>query len=742
MGTTVSTIAELNAAILAADSTFTPGTVTIGLGADIALGGTALLAVNLVAGVTLDIIGNGHTLDGGGSDRGLFVYAGAVTVEDLAINNMLARGGNATGGGGGAGLGGGLFVGANVAGDAGRVTLTGVTFSGDAAQGGSSLAANIVSSYFAGGGGGGLGGDGGSVQASAGGGGGGIGAAGGTRNSAKNTGGAGGGGIVPGAAGGGTGQGLPTSFGAAGAGGASGGGGGGGWSRGGGGGGVGGTNYSGTGIGGDGGFGGGGGAAYSTGGGGGFGGGGGYGVSHGGGGGFGGGGGGAPFGSAGGGFGGGDASGSTTGPQGGGGLAAGGDIFVQQGASLTIAGASVLNSGTVAGGTGFVSGQAFGSGIYLQGNNTLTFTPIGTQTVTGVIGDDTGSAAAAGYGGASGYTPGSIGVLVNGSGTLKLSAANTFTGGLTLQGGLLELAAPGAAGTGAVDFTGSATLIIDAAALGGSAPVFSFANTIDGVAPGGTIDLRSLGFTVLGSAALDGAVHNRLDVISGGTTIELQLDPTQDFTGKGFSLAPDGAGGTQVTQVLMCFCTGTQIATPAGAVAVETLAPGDLVSLADGRALPVRWLGLQTVSRRFADPVNTLPVRIRAGALGENLPQRDLLLSPAHALLIGGLLVQAGALVNGTSIVRDTAVPDMFTYWHIELDEHAVLLAEGVPAESLLDAAEYVAFDNAAGRPDLPGDYAELPYPRVRSARHLPPHVRRALDARAAVLAGEDTLAA
>ena len=99
MATTVSNIDDLNTAIYAATFAGSPGTITISLGADIALSGTALEAFNLAPGVTVDLVGNGHTLDGGGSQRGLFVYAGAVSVEDLSINGKLAAGGTGTGGG-------------------------------------------------------------------------------------------------------------------------------------------------------------------------------------------------------------------------------------------------------------------------------------------------------------------------------------------------------------------------------------------------------------------------------------------------------------------------------------------------------------------------------------------------------------------------------------------------------------------------------------------------------------------
>ncbi|WP_048862396.1 hypothetical protein, partial [Acidisphaera rubrifaciens] len=167
----VSTVAQLNVAILEADSLASGATDTITFTGNIALDGAQLTALNIASDVTLDINGGGYTIDGGGTQRGLFVYAGSVDVSDLTIADTKALGGaggsgnsnSGGGGGGGAGLGGGLFIGSNVAGDAGDVTLTGVTFSGDAATGG-----NGTNGLF--GGGGGLGGNAGSGDYSGGGG--------------------------------------------------------------------------------------------------------------------------------------------------------------------------------------------------------------------------------------------------------------------------------------------------------------------------------------------------------------------------------------------------------------------------------------------------------------------------------------------------------------------------------------------------------------------------------------------
>ncbi len=308
---------------------------------------------------------------------------------------------------------------------------------------------------------------------------------------------------------------------------------------------------------------------------------------------------------------------------------------------------------------------------------------------------------------------------VDASGNLTvLSGGTAFD--TTISGGTATVASAGAA-TGYVDFQGSGGVLELAGTLAPAATIGGFVN-------GDTIDLLNVA-SVGGGTAVWTSGSGLLTVTEGGVVEVLKLDPSHNYTGDTFTPSFDGAAGTDIT--VTCFCAGTRIATPGGEVDVERLRIGDLVSLADGRALPVRWLGRQTVSRRFADPLRTLPIRIAAGALGPQTPTRDLLVSPGHALLLGGLLVQAGALMDLAGVSREHSVADTFVYWHVELDEHALLLAEGVATESYLDGCEDVAFDNRDERPGREAA-AELPYPRVKSARQLSPQFRRRVGARAA----------
>lgn len=187
------------------------------------------------------------------------------------------------------------------------------------------------------------------------------------------------------------------------------------------------------------------------------------------------------------------------------------------------------------------------------------------------------------------------------------------------------------------------------------------------------------------------------------------------------------------TGPIYCFYPGTLIATPSGVVAVEQIRAGDELLVAGGRAMAVRWVGQSHVATRFANKLQHLPIRIKAGALAEGVPARDLLVSPDHALFLRGVLVHAAALVNGVSILREERVPPLFTYYHIELASHELLLAEGAWAESFVDNVDRMRFSNWQARevPALP--IAEMAYPRAKSARQVPAALRREIAERAAL---------
>ena len=217
------------------------------------------------------------------------------------------------------------------------------------------------------------------------------------------------------------------------------------------------------------------------------------------------------------------------------------------------------------------------------------------------------------------------------------------------------------------------------------------------------------------------------------------------FTNDLIDASQEGSAlSTETGSLPVCFMPGTTITTPVGGTLVEHLRIGDMVTTVDGRSAPIRWIGRQTVAPVFGDEAR-LPIRIRAGALADAVPSRDLLISPDHALMLDGVLIHAGALANDVSIVRERNVPVMFTYFHIETENHSLILAEGAAAETFIDNVERMRFDNWAEYQALypdSGPTSELPFPRAKGFRQVPMAVRAMLAARATLIAEETAKAA
>ncbi len=131
-------------------------------------------------------------------------------------------------------------------------------------------------------------------------------------------------------------------------------------------------------------------------------------------------------------------------------------------------------------------------------------------------------------------------------------------------------------------------------------------------------------------------------------------------------------------------------------MAVETLEIGDKVMTASGALRPIKWIGRRSYGGRFVmGRTDILPICIKAGALGDNVPARDLWISPHHAMYSSnGVLIEAKDLVNGVSIVQAEHV-DTVEYFHIELDTHDVIIAEGALSESFIDDDSRGMFHNA-----------------------------------------------
>ncbi|MFN4192228.1 MAG: Hint domain-containing protein [Tabrizicola sp.] len=144
-----------------------------------------------------------------------------------------------------------------------------------------------------------------------------------------------------------------------------------------------------------------------------------------------------------------------------------------------------------------------------------------------------------------------------------------------------------------------------------------------------------------------------------------------------------------------CFVPGTLIDTPDGPRRIETLRAGDLVTTLDHGPQPLRWLGrARLTSADLAARPQHVPVRIASGSLGDGLPRRTLTLSPQHRVMVCGwraelmfgapeVLVPAVAFLGDRAARLDTGGKDV-EYLHLLFDRHEIVIAEGVPVESLL----------------------------------------------------------
>ncbi len=260
---------------------------------------------------------------------------------------------------------------------------------------------------------------------------------------------------------------------------------------------------------------------------------------------------------------------------------------------------------------------------------TVTLAPLPGQTLTvsGVITDQTAS-------GGTGANTGGEALLLNGAGTVGLSATDTYTGGTTLSGGgTLERANTGSVIYSGVAFGGDGTLQFD---------------------------------------ALASRVHD----ISGDNTSSQSLFFAGVSPG-GVTLVNNGPGSATVDGMAV---TGSFASLSAASV--------------NGGTRPIIWIGRHTVNvAAHARPECIAPIVVAAHAFGPSLPSRMLRLSPEHAVFAEGALIPVGQLVNGTTIRGEQVA--VVTWWHVELDHHDVILAEDLPVESYLENGNRADFERA-----------------------------------------------
>ena len=385
-----------------------------------------------------------------------------------------------------------------------------------------------------------------------------------------------------------------------------------------------------------------------------------------------------------------------------GGFATGGNI--ENTGALLIEGDSVIGSaGLISGAGGLLGFPGTGGPLGSGGSGD----PDGTDGVNGGIGSN-GTAGAIGAAGTAGLdTPGATVFLP----TLSYSG---------LAGSLVGL---------------SGITIADS--LNGlKVKLITSSGTLFDTPLGSTVTEHGSGLTFSGDAASINAALTTLRFSSGvnGTaTVHVALG--------------DEAGNVDsgaVTVHTACFAAGTRIATARGQIAVEDLRDDDqVVTLIGGnRALaPIRWIGHRRIDlHAHPRPREVRPIRFLPDSIAPAIPCRDLLVSPDHAVLVEGGLIPARLLVNDATILQDTASASV-RYFHVELDAHSILLAEGLPAESYLDTGNRGMFENAAAplllHPDMASGQrrreSESSIELVTDAARVEP-VWRHLTARARIL--------
>ena len=439
---------------------------------------------------------------------------------------------------------------------------------------------------------------------------------------------------------------------------------------------------------------------------------------------------------------------------------------------------------TASGGTLEVTGAVTGSNLALAASgatDTLRLDAAGNTARTVTLNGGTlllyGSTAALTVGTALAVTTGTIsmtggtlndssgltlgaGARLTGYGTVNPGFVGTNAGTVTASGGTLTLTSNIAASSG-LNFTiaDTAASVLKLNGTVGGSNAFSFAGTHGAVELNHvTITTGGLNFAgkVSGLTTATSATPNlgTIDyinvqatitkvVLTDSTHIELYSNSTDLGTitlgsavGSGIhvdwyadsSLTGHtiGAGTDIYLSTVVCFAPGTGILTPGGERPVESLREGDIVLTLSGEEhgpQPIRWIGRRHIDlTTHPQPKLVAPVRVQRGAFADTMPHTDLVLSPDHAVLVDGKLIAIRQLVNGATIRQETdrAAVD---YFHIELEKHAILLAEGLPAESYLDTGNRGFFANAGAPLQLHPDLMDESDCPARAAASCAPFV-------------------
>lgn len=165
-------------------------------------------------------------------------------------------------------------------------------------------------------------------------------------------------------------------------------------------------------------------------------------------------------------------------------------------------------------------------------------------------------------------------------------------------------------------------------------------------------------------------------------------DPSKNPAPEGLFKTGNHNATTDGDLIALCFVSGTMIECAKGQIAVENLREGDWVKTVSSGNKQISWIG----STKRSSKNGFLPIRFKAGSLGDNMPERELLVSPDHRMVISGpkaelLFGEESVLVAAKSLVNDDSITvaydlETFEYFHLMFDKHEIVLANGTASES------------------------------------------------------------
>ncbi|VAW05388.1 hypothetical protein MNBD_ALPHA07-1774 [hydrothermal vent metagenome] len=343
-----------------------------------------------------------------------------------------------------------------------------------------------------------------------------------------------------------------------------------------------------------------------------------------------------------------------------------------------------------------LSGNARILGTVTMGDGDSTFSIAGTAAVDGGVNIGDGSNTINIQGGTignTGLTIGNGGGLITDVNNVTLNSgilsSLTFNSGLTSENITItttfDLSGLGTISTG----DGTDTISLQGNVQGFDLNLGRDSDTF-------IVDTPSSGTIDGGEGLNDGSVSGDIDVIdlsafTAGVDYTIVFDPLDMENG-----TINFTGGDVITfsniETIVCFTRDTHIDTLLGPVRVQDLAVGDMVRTVDHGLQPIRWIGTRKLNTHHLNGAPQFyPIRIKAGALGDDLPITDLSVSPQHRMLLSSyraelMFGEHEVLATAKSLcIMDGVYTDHVTeveYFHILFDAHEIIFAEGSPSES------------------------------------------------------------